>query len=166
MPADGVRSETGRFQREIHCRPRILRAQCSILAPKSFELKFAILHHSACCGSLFHYRVDQAGATTSELAETQPGEHRKSIAIVLEGDFDAQTPTTEQVAALNALLLQLKKRYPDIEIGGHRQVRGDDTSCPGDQFPLAAIRQWAKSELIAQRDATMQAEVDRQYYRH
>jgi hypothetical protein len=56
-------------------------------------LKFAILHHSACGGSLFHYRIDAAGATISELPEGEPGEHRKSIGIVVEGDLDARPPT-------------------------------------------------------------------------
>ena len=128
-------------------------------------MKFAILHHSACPHGLPHYRIDSAGTTISESPEGEPGEHRKAIGIVLDGDLDARAPSPAQISALQTLLLQLKKRYPDIEIGGHRQVRGDDTTCPGKQFPLATLREWSKSDLIAQRDATMQAEVDRQYYR-
>jgi len=128
-------------------------------------LKFAILHHGECSESVFHYRIDTAGTTTPELPEAAAGAHRKAIGIVVEGDLDTQPPTSEQMSALHTLLLQLKQRYPDIEIGGHRQVRGDDTACPGKQFPLTALRQWAQSELVAQRDATMQEEIDRQYYR-
>ena len=128
-------------------------------------MKFAILHHGACDAELFHYRIDRAGIITPEMLETEPGAHRKSIGIVLDGDLDHAPPTPEQVSGLQTLLLQLKKRYPDIEVGGHRQVRGNNTSCPGKRFGLTRIRRWAKSELIAQRDASMREEVDRQYYR-
>lgn len=128
-------------------------------------MKFVIVHHSACDARLFHYRIDRAGATTCVLPETEPGEHRKSVGIVLEGNLDEEPPTAEQVCALHVLLLQLKMHYPDIEIGGHSQVRSENTTCPGKRFGLAKFRQWAKSELIAQRDASMRDEVDRQYYR-
>jgi N-acetyl-anhydromuramyl-L-alanine amidase AmpD len=128
-------------------------------------LKFAILHHGACDAELFHYRIDRAGIITPETPETDPGAHRKSIGIVLNGDLDQAPPTPAQVSGLQTLLLQLKKRYPDIEVGGHRQVRGNATSCPGERFGLSGILRWAKSELIAQRDASMREEVDRQYYR-
>ena len=128
-------------------------------------MKFAILHHGECSESVFHYRIDAAGTTTPELSEAVAGAHRLAIGIVVEGDLETQPPTAAQLASLRVLLLQLKQRYPDIEIGGHRQVRGDDTTCPGKQFPLTALRQWAKSDLVAQRDASMQEEIDRQYYR-
>lgn len=128
-------------------------------------MKFAILHHDRCHGTAFHYRIDASGATTRELADTEPGEHAKSIGIVIAGDLDTRPPSEIQLAALKSLLLALKKRYPDIQIGGHRQVRGDATTCPGKHFPLTALREWSKSELIAQRDAAMREEVDRQYYR-
>lgn len=128
-------------------------------------MKFAILHHSACDRSLFHYRIDMGGARICEMPEGERGEHAKAIGIVLDGDFDAEAPSPAQIAALKVLLLQLKKRYPHIVLGGHRQVRADETSCPGKQFPLASFRDWSRSELLAQRDAEMLDEVDRQYYR-
>ena len=88
-----------------------------------------------------------------------------------------------QLASLRALLLELKVRYPHIEIGGHRQVRatkarpraaqakryasehsasehgqpaGGRTRCPGEQFPLADIRRWAATTLVAQHEALLE----------
>ena len=129
------------------------------------DLKYAILHHEPCDRGRFHYRIDETGATTSELPELERGTHAASIGIVLTGNLDARSPTPTQLTALRALLLALKKRYPDIQIGGHRQVRGDKTSCPGRRFPLAEVREWSKTELIALRDEALRAEIDRQYYR-
>jgi N-acetyl-anhydromuramyl-L-alanine amidase AmpD len=126
-------------------------------------VKFAILHHGACSGSRFHYRIDRAGESRLELAESDAGQHPGCIGIVVDGNADAAAPTEAQLAALRKLLLQLKSRYPDIQIGGHRQVRGETTSCPGKAFPLTAIRDWAGHDLIIERDNGLQDMIDRQY---
>ena len=76
---------------------------------------------------------------------------------------DAAPPSAGQIAALHALLLELKVRYPHIEIGGHRQLRtgkartgGPRARCPGEQFPLADIRRWAETTLVAQHEALLE----------
>lgn len=126
-------------------------------------MKFAILHHGACTGRRFHYRIDASGESILDIPENQPGEHRHCLGIKLEGDADATPPTAAQLATLRKLLLSLKSRYPDIQVGGHRQIRGATTTCPGKTFPLTDIRDWAGSELIVERDAALQDLVDKQY---
>jgi N-acetyl-anhydromuramyl-L-alanine amidase AmpD len=126
-------------------------------------LKFAILHHGPCTGDRHHYRIDAAGCTHLQHAESEPGARPGCIDIEFTGDADAAPPTQAQVAALRKLALQLKSRYPDIQFGGHRQIRGAATTCPGKHFPLTSIRDWADTELIRERDAALQELIDRQY---
>ena len=58
----------------------------------------------------------------------------------------------------------MKLRYPAIEVGGHRQVRGDaEATCPGRQFPLAPLAAWARNELLQQRDASQRRSLEAQY---
>jgi len=128
-------------------------------------LKFAILHHGPCRGRLFHYRISTMGAVARERDESQPGKHKQSIDIMLDADCNAAAPPAEQIEALQVLLLDLKKRFPDIEVAGHRQVRGAGTDCPGKCFPLVDLRKWSQSELLAERDDAMREAIDRQYYR-
>ncbi len=127
------------------------------------RMKFVLLHHSACEASAFHYAIDREGEVASLLAESERGTHAKSIGIVVEGDFDQLTPMPSQLDALRELLMQIKMRYPDIRLGGHRQVRGDATTCPGKRFPLKDLADWAAGSLVDERDAAMQEQVDRQY---
>tara|TARA_A100001037_G_scaffold256261_1_gene242298 strand:- start:12055 stop:12441 length:387 start_codon:yes stop_codon:yes gene_type:complete len=126
-------------------------------------LKFAILHHRGCAGTRFHYRIDPDGECRAALPESEPGEHPKCIGILIDADADAAVPSDAQMDALRTLLLQLKVRYPDIQMGGHRQIRGEDTTCPGKQFPLTAMREWAGHDLVVERDALLQDIVDAQY---
>ena len=130
-------------------------------------VRFVLLHHGACrrgARGRFHYRIDTAGRCRTELAETEPGLHPRSLGVVLDGDFNEAPPVAAQMAALHNLLLALKLRYPTVEVGGHRQVRGDaEATCPGRRFPLAALAAWAGTELLQQRDAAQRRSVEAQY---
>lgn len=126
-------------------------------------MKFAILHHAACTGTRFHYRIGDDGGRAVELAETEVGERAQCIDIVVAGDCDVTGPSAAQLEAVRDLLRELKVRYPAIQVGGHRQIRGTQTTCPGRHFPLPELRDWSTGELVAERDAAMQALVDRQY---
>ena len=126
-------------------------------------MKFAILHHGACNGTRFHYRIDSAGESHLELPEQEAGEHPNCLGILVDGNADRTAPTAAQLMALRALLLQLKSRYPHIRVGGHRQIRGETTTCPGKAFPLTDIRDWSSTELVIERDAALQDLIDRQY---
>jgi len=127
-------------------------------------VKFVLLHHGGCRGGGFHYRIDSDGGVRAELDESERGQHPRSIAVMLDGDFDDDTPSRAQLDALHKLLLQLKLRYPMVELGAHRQVRGGaKTTCPGRRFPMKALAEWARTELLCQRDAVLRRDFESQY---
>ncbi len=127
------------------------------------EAKFALIHHGACADAAFHYRVTGAGETLAGASESERAGRAHCIEIVVEGDFDDGAPSDRQSEALRTLLLELKTRYPRIVVGGHRQVRRQETTCPGRRFPLRALLAWSRSGLIVERDAALEEEVERQY---
>jgi N-acetyl-anhydromuramyl-L-alanine amidase AmpD len=127
------------------------------------ESKFILVHHSACQSSAYHYRITASGDRITTATETDKVQHAKSIEIVLEGSFENTAPSSNQIDALKNLVLEIKQRYPNISVGGHRQVRGDNTICPGRKFPLNALLSWSKTGLIAARDAAIETDVERQY---
>ena len=133
--------------------------------PRRGGVKYVLLHHGNCPGGLFHYRIDAQGECRPELPEAQRGQHPRSIGVALDGDFDAVPPTSTQLAALQALLLQLKLRYPDCELGAHRQVRGVKTTCPGRRFPLKTLLAWSRSDLPKLRDEAHRRSFEEQYSR-
>lgn len=127
---------------------------------------FVLLHGGGCPGGRFHYRIAEDGACRAELAETERGQHPRSIGIALDGDFDVAAPSPAQIAALKALLLQLKLRYPDWQLGAHRQVRGSPkTTCPGRRFPMKALAEWSRSALLRERDDVHRRSIEEQYSR-
>ena len=126
-------------------------------------MKFVLLHHGACACEAMHYRIDLAGGVENPLPESERGAHARAIGVALEGNFEREPPGDAQLEALRGLLVEIKLRYPDIVIGGHRQVRGEHTRCPGRRFPLKALREWAADGLIAARDAALAQAVERQY---
>lgn len=127
-------------------------------------LKFVLIHHGGCAGGLFHYRIDEDGQCHAQLDEAERGQHPRSIGIAVAGDFDVRAPSAVQMEALKALLLELKLRYPQWQLGAHRQVRGTSpTTCPGRRFPMRALREWARTELLARRDAAHRRAFEEQY---
>ncbi len=126
-------------------------------------IKFVLVHHGACDDPV-HYRVSATGEIAGLLSESERASHTNSIEIGLEGSFSETPPGSLQIEALKDLLLRIKQRYPDVIVGGHRQVRGDRTDCPGRKFPLKALLAWSRSGLIKARDAALQDEVERQYH--
>ena len=126
-------------------------------------VKFVLIHHAACAARA-HYRICAAGKTEVLLGESERSTHANSIEVVVEGSFSETPPRDAQVEALKDLLLDIKRRYPDVVVGGHRQVRGSRTPCPGRKFPLKALLAWTRSGLIKARDDALQEEVESQYY--
>ena len=126
-------------------------------------IKFVLVHHAA-CESPTHYCISPSGQTSAALAESKRTRHANSIEIGLEGCFAESPPPDVQIDALKALLIELKLRYPDVVVGGHRQVRGARTNCPGRKFPLRALLRWTRSGLLRARDAALREEVERQYH--
>ena len=127
-------------------------------------VKFVLLHHGACPGDRFHYRIASDGAVHAELAEAERGQHPRSIGVVIDGDFDVDAPADVQIDALKRLLLTLKLRYPDVQLGAHRQIRGEKpTTCPGRQFPMKALAAWSRDELLRQRQDVLTRDFESQY---
>lgn len=126
-------------------------------------IKFIIVHHAACPGGAFHYRIDADGGIVTERPPTERGQHPGCIGIALEEAFDDATPSPAQMDTLHDLIVELKKRYASVRIGGHRQIRGDETNCPGTQFPLRDLMVWARTALIELRDEALRNEVEKQY---
>ena len=126
-------------------------------------VKFLLVHHAACDAAV-HYRVSEAGETVVVLPESERSRHANAIEVGLEGCFSETAPGDVQIEALKALLLKIKQRYPDVVVGGHRQVRGARTACPGRRFPLKDLLAWTRSGLIEARDAALQEEVESQYH--
>ena len=98
------------------------------------------------------------------LPEDQRGQHPSSIGVAVAGDLDEATPSDAQMDALQELLLRLKRRYPAIELGAHRQVRGTaKTTCPGQRFPMKELAAWWREEMPKARDAAFMREFEKQY---
>lgn len=136
----------------------------SASARRRGAVKFVLLHHTACTGGGFHYCVSREGAVEPTLDENLRGQHPSSIAVAVAGDFDHAVPTDAQLAALRDLLLRLKRRYPAVELGAHRQVRGARrTTCPGRRFPMKELASWWRDEMPRMRDAAFAREFEEQY---
>jgi N-acetylmuramoyl-L-alanine amidase len=83
----------------------------------------------------YHYVIRRNGELETGRPETAVGAHVRghnanSIGICLAGGVNAQnTPqnnfTTEQIVTLKQLLAQLKRRYPDARVLGHRDLSTD-----------------------------------------
>ena len=133
-------------------------------APRRGAVKFVLLHHTACPGGGFHYCVSKEGAVELVLDEDLRGQHPSSIAVAVAGDFDDAVPSEAQLAGLRDLLLRLKRRYPAVELGAHRQVRGGGkTTCPGRRFPMKELAAWWREEMPRMRDAAFAREFEEQY---
>ena len=126
--------------------------------------KFVLLHHDVCEGGRFHYRISPTGAVEPLLDEEQRGQHPFSIGVAVAGNFDETIPSDVQIEALQDLLLRLKRRYPAVELGAHRQVRGSaETTCPGRRFPMKNLAAWWREEMPRARDAAFTREFEEQY---
>lgn len=118
-----------------------------------------ILHHSAGSGSVeaihayhqnvngwdgigYHYYIRKDGTIWRGRPEDAVGAHTyghnyTSIGVCFEGNFDTETMSPEQLAAGRELIADIVRRYPDIEISGHRDY--DTTACPGANFPAELL---------------------------
>lgn len=90
----------------------------------------------------YHYVIRRDGTLETGRPEEQPGAHvrgfnQRSIGIVLVGGTkpDAKTPETnfteEQYITLRILIDDLKARYPDATVQGHRDFPRVHKACPG-----------------------------------
>lgn len=113
--------------------------------------RFIILHGGECTCSA-HWIIDAAGGRSAALPEGQTARFRDAIEVRVAGAFTALEAADPRMDALKVLLTEIRRRFPDIQFGGHRQVRGSQTNCPGADFPLAQITAWWNGPMTAASD--------------
>ncbi|WP_269527122.1 LysM peptidoglycan-binding domain-containing protein [Coraliomargarita parva] len=66
-----------------------------------------------------------------------------AIGICLVGNFEKEHPTKRQLDAFTQLMDWLRGQVipKAIHFAGHKELRGEQTVCPGKNFPLAAMHQ-------------------------
>jgi N-acetyl-anhydromuramyl-L-alanine amidase AmpD len=67
-----------------------------------------------------------------------PNGNGDSIGIVLTGNFETGKPTAAQMESLASLIKDLRGRYGNLAVIGHKDVMA--TACPGKNFPWAELR--------------------------
>lgn len=84
----------------------------------------------------FRWREQLHGAHAGNNEYNQHG-----IGVVLVGNFEKTSPSTQQLSAVKRLVTFLKEEYhiPAEQIVGHDEVK--TTACPGQFFPLAEVRE-------------------------
>jgi N-acetylmuramoyl-L-alanine amidase len=129
---------------------------------KPEDIKYLIVHHSATPRDTttfeavrdyhinirgfweigYHYFIDGKGVIHPGRPENYVGAHCKtpppsmnlmSLGICLAGNFEIESPSNEQLSALDKLLIELIKKYK-IQINnvlGHCEAPGSSTLCPG-----------------------------------
>lgn len=104
-------------------------------------------------GTGYHKLVFANGAVENGRPEQMVGAHaaganRRSLGIVLVGDFNKQRPQQSHLATAAALTAELMKKYriPLKNVLPHRMVN-EDTDCPGAQFPWQEFLRLAESSL-------------------
>lgn len=101
----------------------------------------------------YHYVIRANGAIERGRPEDSIGSHAgpqgngDSIGIVLTGNFQAGKPTTAQIDSLVKLIKDLRSRYGDLKVIGHKDVMA--TACPGKNFPWAELRQRLEGPQVA-----------------
>jgi N-acetyl-anhydromuramyl-L-alanine amidase AmpD len=129
---------------------------------KRKSTKRAIIHHSASpdvpastihgwhlgqkwAGIGYHFVIRANGTIERGRPEDTIGSHAgpqgngDSIGIVLTGNFEIGAPSAAQMIALAKLIKELRSRYGDLTVIGHRDVMA--TACPGRNFPWAELRE-------------------------
>ncbi len=92
----------------------------------------------------YHYVIRANGTIERGRPELAIGAHAgsagngDSIGIVLTGNFETGAPSTAQMIALTELIKELRGRYGNLAVIGHRDVMA--TACPGKNFPWADLK--------------------------
>lgn len=93
----------------------------------------------------YHYLVRKDGTIYRGRPEDTVGAHAygansHSIGVCFEGNYEVeQNMPAAQLAAGQALVADIKRRWGITNVIGHKDVAGSTTDCPGKYFPFAAI---------------------------
>lgn len=106
----------------------------------------------------YHYVIHADGSVCRGRPEKMKGAHAyqddaheansDGIGICLAGNFEADTPTEEQLASTVDLIRDIRTRHPGISVIGHRDVMA--TACPGRFFPWAELRKRLEGSPVAE----------------
>ena len=91
----------------------------------------------------YHYFVRKDGTVYRGRPENTVGAHAinanlNSIGICAEGNYEKETMPEVQKNAIKELITDIKSRYRDLAIKGHKEVTA--TSCPGCNYPLEELK--------------------------
>lgn len=92
----------------------------------------------------YHYFVRKDGTIYRGRPENKMGAHvsgmnNRSLGICAEGNYDIETTMpTAQYNAIVELISDIKTRYPNAKVVGHREIGSSD--CPGRYYPLQSIK--------------------------
>ena len=92
----------------------------------------------------YHFVVRANGTIERGRPELAIGAHAgsagngDSIGVVLTGNFETGAPSTAQMIALTELIKELRGRYGNLAVIGHKDVMA--TACPGKNFPWDELR--------------------------
>lgn len=93
----------------------------------------------------YHYLVRKDGTIYRGRPEDTVGAHAygansHSIGVCFEGNYEVeQSMPAAQLAAGQALVADIKRRWSITKVIGHKDVAGSTTDCPGKYFPLDSI---------------------------
>lgn len=127
-------------------------------ATKRTKTDYIVLHHAAGNGTAeaihklhlrngwrgigYNYYVRKTGEIVRGREDWAAGGHTMdfntiSLGICFEGNFDTESMTKAQIEAGQALLADVKSRYPNAKIVKHSEL--NPTGCPGKNFPFDEI---------------------------
>lgn len=132
------------------------------------KTNYIVLHHAAAkacspyqvdswhkangwSGIGYHYFIRKDGTVYRGRPEWATGAHvsghnHESIGVCVEGNYDEEFVMPDaQKDAVKALLRELKLRYPETVVKGHKQVGA--TSCPGKYYPLSEMMEFYRNVI-------------------
>lgn len=93
----------------------------------------------------YHYYIRKDGTIYRGRPEDTVGAHAygansHSIGVCFEGNYEVEpSMPSAQLAAGQALVADIKRRWGISKVIGHREVAGATTDCPGKYFPFSNI---------------------------
>lgn len=100
----------------------------------------------------YHFLIARDGTiyhcnSYGDIGQHTGGFNTPSIGISLNGNFENQYPTPEQLNALRFLINKIQADLGPKTIIGHREAPGASTLCPGRHFPLAEMKALGKGGI-------------------
>lgn len=110
----------------------------------------------------YHYYVRRDGSVFRGRPEERVGTHTAyhnadSIGVCFEGNFETEAMGQRQFDAGVELLSDIRERYPDLTVYGHRDLNA--TACPGRNFPMAELKEESEMAKLTQEEFNTMANI-------